>query len=380
MKPSYYDKFNCIADKCDFTCCQEWKIGVDDNTLESWKSISAKSLLKDKNCFKGENLSDYVITNDGNLVMGLCENRLCPFLNESKLCNIVLNHGEEFISETCHTFPREIHEFDQHKEETLMLCCPHVIDLLNDEKKFTLTDFPEEYEDDELFLLRNSLIDFIQKDDILVDDSLLIIFYILLDCYELNTEADYYSDEQWELVPELKKTITDMDRSQYDTLNECNELMLDLIDNYLKEGVYKDHLELMEKEALDLETILEGKEDIPENELQILDDFNKEWEQYKMLIKKAIAQEFYGELISEDLDLEFMLVKFQWIVMEYCLIKHFAFLSYRKNKFLSYAEVKIYMVIAFRIMGFDDDDIYEYMENSFEELVWDWNYMALLLS
>ena len=26
IKPNYYDRFTCIADKCTFTCCQEWKI------------------------------------------------------------------------------------------------------------------------------------------------------------------------------------------------------------------------------------------------------------------------------------------------------------------------------------------------------------------
>ena len=30
MKPDYYEDFTCIADRCSFTCCREWKIGVDD--------------------------------------------------------------------------------------------------------------------------------------------------------------------------------------------------------------------------------------------------------------------------------------------------------------------------------------------------------------
>ena len=29
MKPDYYEYFTCIADRCSFTCCREWKIGVD---------------------------------------------------------------------------------------------------------------------------------------------------------------------------------------------------------------------------------------------------------------------------------------------------------------------------------------------------------------
>ena len=40
IKIDYYDKFNCIADKCSFTCCQEWKIAVDEDTYTKWKNLS----------------------------------------------------------------------------------------------------------------------------------------------------------------------------------------------------------------------------------------------------------------------------------------------------------------------------------------------------
>ena len=37
MKPDYYEDFTCIADRCSFTCCREWKIGVDEDTFVKWK-------------------------------------------------------------------------------------------------------------------------------------------------------------------------------------------------------------------------------------------------------------------------------------------------------------------------------------------------------
>ena len=39
-QPDYYNKFKCIADKCSITCCQEWKIAVDDATNRKWKKLS----------------------------------------------------------------------------------------------------------------------------------------------------------------------------------------------------------------------------------------------------------------------------------------------------------------------------------------------------
>ena len=39
IKPDFYDKFECIAGECDFTCCKEWKIAVDDATASKWKNM-----------------------------------------------------------------------------------------------------------------------------------------------------------------------------------------------------------------------------------------------------------------------------------------------------------------------------------------------------
>ena len=32
--PDYYKKFRCIADKCPDTCCSDWQIVIDDESLE----------------------------------------------------------------------------------------------------------------------------------------------------------------------------------------------------------------------------------------------------------------------------------------------------------------------------------------------------------
>ena len=46
---------------------------------------------------------------------------------------------------------------------------------------------------------------------------------------------------------------------------------------------------------------------------------------------------------------------------------------------LTYEQVRDYLVILMRMTGYDEDDIYEYLENSFEELVWEWGYFALVV-
>ena len=55
IRPDYYDHFSCTADQCPITCCQEWKISVDDHTNNCWKklappadTIPAKTRLSDR--------------------------------------------------------------------------------------------------------------------------------------------------------------------------------------------------------------------------------------------------------------------------------------------------------------------------------------------
>lgn len=118
LYPDYYAQFRCTADKCPITCCQEWKISVDDDTLKRWAALNPPVDSK---------LFTYV--QDGQRVIALNSRHVCPFLEKNKLCRLVLEHGEDAISETCQVFPRETHSFADHEEASLMPCCPAVIDL-----------------------------------------------------------------------------------------------------------------------------------------------------------------------------------------------------------------------------------------------------------
>ena len=38
VKPDYFERFQCIADKCPDTCCAGWKIMIDESSLQKYKS------------------------------------------------------------------------------------------------------------------------------------------------------------------------------------------------------------------------------------------------------------------------------------------------------------------------------------------------------
>ncbi len=72
----------------------------------------------------------------------------------------------------------------------------------------------------------------------------------------------------------------------------------------------------------------------------------------------------------------------QWIGMEYAAIRYGLFLSWlnASQTPLVYETVRETIAILTRMTGYEDDDIYAYLENSFESLYWEWGYFAMILA
>lgn len=256
-QPDYYNNFKCIADKCSITCCQEWKIAVDDATNRKWKKLSPPDTLStapfsaDKVSGKSDNLSSYTCHKDGSLVIKLDEKHRCPFLSKDKLCHLVMTYSDEVLSETCALFPREIHRFSTHEERTLMPCCPAVIDLWC-EKPVTFPVISETRNNlSTAFLIRDNLIKLISDQRLSVELALLDGLYILLELYKnqpvTNTHIqEYFSDQT---LNELNTAMEDIHIPDEDTFIECNELLQDLSVNYRKEGLYTAFLQPVLTEA-----------------------------------------------------------------------------------------------------------------------------------
>lgn len=98
------------------------------------------------------------------------------FLKKINTARLVLEHGENAISETCQIFPRETHSFADHEEASLMPCCPAVIDLWAAQDAAPLT-FPRPDIDSIPFFIRSAVIDAIlQQTDRLPEQILSCLF------------------------------------------------------------------------------------------------------------------------------------------------------------------------------------------------------------
>lgn len=361
IKPSYYDGFCCSADKCPMTCCMQWKIAVDEDTYDSWKKIK----------FNGKTLTSYVKDVDGGKVIALNKSGKCPFINEMGLCNLVISHGDGILSQTCDIFPRQIHDFGNRKEYSLVSCCPEVIDILHQAKMVEFIGYPKEMEEDELFGIRNCMMEVVKNEEYPLNTALLMAYYILLETYE-KEDAKITAKEFDELQEGIRKVCV----FWKDTFDENNELWLDMVENYRKEGLYTEYIEEISQLA---EKLSQGYEE--DGIKALLEEFETEFEKYERLFRNYLVSEFFTNLLIPDSDLEDMVVMMQWIGMEYVMMRQALFLKWLQSgkEELAYETVRDYMVVISRMTGYDEEDIVEYLENSFQSLIWSWSYMALII-
>ena len=94
--PKYYKTFQCIADRCEHSCCIGWEIDIDGDTFQKYQK------LKDG---YGAVIADSISVEDVPHFK-LAEHDRCPHLDERGLCRIIMNVGEEYLCDICREHPR----------------------------------------------------------------------------------------------------------------------------------------------------------------------------------------------------------------------------------------------------------------------------------
>ena len=120
----FYDEFQCIGNDCNSNCCAVgWNIPIDDETYQKYQDIRGRF-----GQFVRRNLYD----KDGLHLIRMNEKNNCPFLNEDNLCNLYIQYGDDYMSETCTEFPRRFLNYDQIKLQSYSLSCEEVLRILYD--------------------------------------------------------------------------------------------------------------------------------------------------------------------------------------------------------------------------------------------------------
>ncbi len=154
--PSYYNKFKCIADKCEHNCCIGWEIDIDDETLELYNSLEGKMGKKIRANIEGE--VPHFILQDGDR---------CPFLNEQGLCDIITEYGEAALCDICTLHPRFRNYYRDFFETGLGLCCEEAARIIIfEEEKFKIQlplNTHITIKEKEFFRIRSEIFDILQN-------------------------------------------------------------------------------------------------------------------------------------------------------------------------------------------------------------------------
>jgi len=124
VRPNYYEKFKCVADRCEATCCAGWQIVIDEAALLRYKSEQGEY---------GEVLRKRIDWSEG-VFRQDCRKR-CAFLKDNNLCEMYERLGEDSLCFTCANYPRHIEEFENLREITLTISCPEVARILLEQKE-----------------------------------------------------------------------------------------------------------------------------------------------------------------------------------------------------------------------------------------------------
>lgn len=372
FKVSSYDKFKCIADKCKFTCCVGWDINIDTNTYDKWTKVNTDSeyLLSNVKLNKCENKDMYFINKENH--------ESCPFLDKQGLCYVVKNHGEEYLSSTCHMFPRIENVFDNRKELSLSCSCPEVVEIIsNMDGKIKI--YPEDSTNFESNLLelkiREVLINIIQQENLSLEYKLIIGFEMLLSILEnesfsrqdiLLEELEKYKDRNYiqNLVSAYKEIGLNID----DSIEEINNLFLDIIENYKEVSIFDNLLSDISSFAEDIE----------------IESLSAKWNSYKELfneyndlIENCIISKVLSNCVSDDI--WEMLISFQMIVLDYLLVRYALFLKYYMNEEkLHIEDIKDYIVVFSRIIGNNTEAVKEFLQDGFGDTLLEIGYLCFI--
>lgn len=367
-----YDEFKCIADKCKFTCCEGWDIGVEVDTYNKWKKENNKSynILDNVKIKKCGRKTEYFINKE--------INEACPLLDKDGLCKIVKSHGEEYLSLTCHMFPRIENVFKDKKELSLSCACPEVVEIISgiNGKINIISENHADLKNDLLELkIREAVIDIIQQESFLLEDKLIVGFQMLLTILEnenfgegkLIEELNKHKSREY--IQELINMYREIELNIDDSVEEINYLFLDIIQNY--------------KEVSMLEILLKDISSFAEN--IGIERLSAEWHGYKglfdeydQLMENCIVSKVLSSCVSNDI--EEMVISFQIIIIEYLLVRYAVFLKYcmNKNKEIYAKDIKEYILAFSRIIGNNAEAVTEFFKDGFGKDILESGYLCFI--
>ena len=330
--PEYFKEFKCIASECEDTCCAGWGIVIDDETYDKYQKVDGAF---------GDRLKSEIVHDAGENIFVLKGND-CPFLNESKLCDIYNELGEEGLCYTCRQYPRYLEEFGSLREMGISLSCPEAARIiLRDSKKatFELSENNEEvstYNDInarlyiELMQCRKIVFDILQDRSIKLNYRAAIILSFakeIQDKIDENEMADIkdirekYSNESF--IKELLSNLNQYKNNKDDKYNNMHEYF----------NVFKNLKHINPNDPLGLDDAIRyfwQSEDDKEIYLSKNDSFNKYYEESMYKFEHILVYFIFRYFMKAVFDYD-VSAKVKTAIVSYLMIKELAIVRFTEE-------------------------------------------------
>lgn len=119
--PDYYEKFTCIADQCEDTCCAGWEIDIDDASYAYYQSVEGEFGRQLRRQIREYEREDEDVYERHGFI--LQQGKRCPFLDADNLCVIYRELGEDALCDVCTDTPRNYLEYGGAREVSLSASC-----------------------------------------------------------------------------------------------------------------------------------------------------------------------------------------------------------------------------------------------------------------
>lgn len=122
LVPQYVSRFGCIGPDCEDNCCTGWRVNLDKKTFNAYRQVKSPVLAERMLHQVKRQRSQASDANYARIELDSAS-RECPFL-EQRLCAVQRDLGEDYLSDTCATYPRASRDFGGQIEQSLTLSCP----------------------------------------------------------------------------------------------------------------------------------------------------------------------------------------------------------------------------------------------------------------
>lgn len=332
-KPDYFKDFNCIADKCEDTCCAGWGIVIDDKSYEKYMNLESDF---------GDILRSKIVEDEGDNVFLLNGDR-CSFLNENNLCEIYNNIGEEGLCYTCRQYPRYLEEFGSLREIGISLSCPEACRIILNQKEkvsFELEEVEEEvssYNDINpnlyinLMQIRKIVLSIIQDRSIDIDIRGSIVLRFIdevqekIDSNEISSIKDItnkYLDKDYinEVIENINKYKGEKDIKYTNMKNILN--------------TFKDLKHIKPNDILGIDDVLRYFfQSVDDRELYFknYNDFNEYYKDNEYKFEQILVYYIYRYFLKAVFDYD-AIGKIKFSIVSYIMIKELSAIRFLENK------------------------------------------------